>query len=99
MQNLEQIYALEHLFQSSTPVQAARTVLSGQLLSGGISLRKEGEDIELTPEFKQHLHEVWIPFAQDIIDCMPAAFLSFGFAFSPPPSLAAPPPLAAPPLP
>ena len=70
MQNLEQIYALEHLFQSSTPVQAARTVLSGQLLSGGISLRKEGEDVELTPEFKQHLHEVWIPFAQDIIDSM-----------------------------
>ena len=68
--NLEQIYALEHLFQSSTPVQAARTVLSGQLLSGGISLRKEGEDVELTPAFKQHLSEVWIPFAQEVIDCM-----------------------------
>lgn len=68
--NLEQIYALEHMFQSHPAVQAARTVLSGQLLSGGISLRKEGEDVELTPAFKDHLNEVWIPFAQDVIDSL-----------------------------
>lgn len=70
VQNLEQIYSLEHLFQSSPAVQAARTVLSGQLLSGGISLRKDGEDVELTPAFKEHLNEIWIPFAQDVIDCL-----------------------------
>lgn len=73
--NLEQIYALEHMFQGHPAVQAARTVLSGQLLSGGISLRKEGEDVELTPAFKDHLNEVWIPFAQDVID----SFLKWGY--------------------
>lgn len=73
--NLKQIYALENLFQGNPAVQAARTVLSGQLLSGGISLRKEGKDVELTPQFKDHLNEVWIPFAQDVIDC----FLKWGF--------------------
>lgn len=73
--NLEQVYALEHMFQGHPAVQAARTVLSGQLLSGGISLRKDGEDVELTSAFKDHLAEVWIPFAQDVIDC----FLKWGY--------------------
>ena len=73
--NLDQVYALEHMFQGHPAVQAARTVLSGQLLSGGISLRKEGEDVELTPAFKDHLNEVWIPFAQDVID----SFLKWGY--------------------
>ena len=73
--NLKQIYALESLFQGNPAVQAARTVLSGQLLSGGISLRKDGKDVELTPQFRDHLSEVWIPFAQDVIDC----FLKWGF--------------------
>lgn len=72
--HLQQVYALENMFQSNPAVQAARTVLSGQLLSGGISLRKEGSDVELTPAFKDHLNEVWLPFAQDVIDC----FLKWG---------------------
>lgn len=72
--NLSQVYALENMFQGHPAVQAARTVLSGQLLSGGISLRKEGKDVELTPQFRDHLNEVWIPFAQDVIDC----FLKWG---------------------
>jgi hypothetical protein len=62
------------MFQSNPAVQAAKTVLSGQLLSGGISLRKNGSDVELTPAFKDHLNEVWLPFAQDVIDC----FLKWG---------------------
>lgn len=74
--NLQQVYAIEHLYQSSPAIQAARTVLVGQLLSGGISLRKEGKDVELTEQFKQHLNEVWIPFAGDVVDC----FLKWGFA-------------------
>lgn len=72
--NLQQVWALEHMFESNPAVKAARTVLSGQLLSGGISLRKEGRDVDLTPAFKDHLNEVWIPFAQDVIDC----FLKWG---------------------
>ena len=73
--NLQQVYALENMFQSNPAVQAARTVLSGQLLSGGISLRRNGTDVELTPTFKDHLNEVWLPFAQDVIDC----FLKWGY--------------------
>jgi len=73
--NLEQIYALEHMFQSHPAVQAARTVLSGQLLSGGISLLKDGNVVQITPTFKDHLNEVWIPFAQDVIDC----YLKWGY--------------------
>lgn len=72
--NLQQVYALETMFQSNPVVQAARTVLSGQLLSGGISLRKNGSDVELTQAFRDHLSEVWLPFAQDVIDC----FLKWG---------------------
>jgi hypothetical protein len=74
--NLQQVWALEHMFEGNPAVKAARTVLSGQLLSGGISLRKEGEDVELTAAFKDHLNEAWIPFAQDVIDC----FLKWGLA-------------------
>jgi hypothetical protein len=73
--NLKQVWALEHMFESNPAVKAARTVLSGQLLSGGISLRKEGRDVPLTPAFKDHLNEVWLPFAQEIIDCL----LKWGF--------------------
>ena len=72
--NLSQVYALEHMFQGNPAVQAARTVLSGQLLSGGISLRKNGSDVDLQPAFKDHLNEVWLPFAQDVID----SFLKWG---------------------
>lgn len=72
--NLQQVYALENMFQSNPVVQAARTVLSGQLLSGGISLKKNGNEVELTPAFKDHLSEVWLPFAQEVID----SFLKWG---------------------
>lgn len=72
--NLKQIYALEELFVSNPVVQAARTVLSGQLLSGGISLRKDRKDVELQPAFRDHLSDIWLPFAQDVID----SFLKWG---------------------
>ena len=73
--NLSQVYALEHMFQGNPAVQAARTVLSGQLISGGISLRNNGKDVDLQPAFRQHLSEVWLPFAQDVID----SFLKWGY--------------------
>lgn len=74
--NLEQVYALEHLFQSSPAVQSARTVLAGQLLGGGISLKKDGKDVELKPAFRDHLNDVWVAFAGDVLD----SFLKWGFA-------------------
>lgn len=72
--NLEQFYALETMFQTHPAVQAAKTVLCGQLLSGGISLVKNGEEVELTPAFAQHLKHSWVPFAQAVIE----SFLKWG---------------------
>jgi hypothetical protein len=73
--NRGQIVAIEHLFSSHPAIQAARTILAGQLLSGGIALRRDGEIVELKPAFKQHLDEVWIPFARMVMD----SFLKFGY--------------------
>lgn len=74
--NLKQIQAIEGLFNSHPAVQAARTILHGQLLSGGIVLRRNGEEVDLKPAFKQHLDEIWVPFAQSVVD----SFLKFGYA-------------------
>jgi hypothetical protein len=74
--NQRQIYAIEQLFNSHPAVQAARTILHGQLLSGGIVLRRDGEVVDLKPAFKQHLDEIWVPFAQQVVD----SFLKFGYA-------------------
>jgi hypothetical protein len=73
--NATQIASLEQLFNTHPAIQAARSILHGQLLSGGIALRREGKLVELKPAFKRHLDEVWIPFAQEVVD----SFLKFGF--------------------
>lgn len=72
--NIGQVHAIDHIFNSNPAVQAARTVLIGQLLGSGISLRKDGELVELTAEFQQHLDEHWTPFAQGVIE----SFLKWG---------------------
>lgn len=73
--NRGQITSIEHLYQSHPAIQAARSVLSGQLLSGGIALRRDGKIVDLKPAFKQHLEELWVPFARSVMD----SFLKFGF--------------------
>ena len=66
-------------------VQAARTVLHSQLLSGGLNLVRDGEVLKevkygekdesgnnrkgITKHFNQHLEEFWLPFARDVVDC------------------------------
>ncbi len=74
--NFKQIHAIEQLYNTHPAIQAARTVLHGQLLSGGIVLRRNGDIVDLKPAFKQHLDELWIPFAQQVVD----SFLKFGYA-------------------
>jgi len=74
--NYKQVVAIEQLFNSHPAVQAARTIIHGQLLSGGIVLRRDGQDVELKPAFKRHLDETWVPFAQSVVD----SFLKFGYA-------------------
>jgi len=89
--NIKQIYALDAMYQTHPAVQAARTVLHSQLLSGGIQLMRNGEAAKtvkfgekgedgknkngITEDFAKHLDENWLPFAKDIIDC----FLKWGF--------------------
>ena len=79
--------ALNHLYNASPSIQAARTILIGQLLSSGCVVRRNGEDVKLKDTFSRHLHDVWVPFAKHVID----HFLQFGFVIvsleeeSPPP--------------
>lgn len=67
--------ALNHLYNSSPSIQAARTILMGQLLSSGCVVRRSGKDVALQDTFARHLRDVWIPFARNVID----SFLQFGF--------------------
>ena len=72
--NTKLMWSIENLYHMHPAVAAARTVLQGQLLGGGIQLKRNGEDVNLKPAFKQHLEEMWMPFAKDVID----SFLKFG---------------------
>ena len=67
--------ALNHLYHASPSIQAARTILLGQLLSSGAVVRRDGRDVALKDTFARHLHDVWVPFAKNVID----HFLQFGF--------------------
>ena len=59
-------------------MSAARTVLLGQMLSGGLQVTRGGEAADLKPAFKRHLERHWLPFARDVID----SFLMWGFCVS-----------------
>ena len=73
--NRVQMNAIEQLFQSHPAISAARAILHGQLLAGGIEMRRDGEKREVKPAFKAHLDEMWLPFAASVIDSL----LKFGF--------------------
>ena len=82
--NVSQVHALENLFVTSPAVQAARSVLHSQLLSGGLQLVRDGEPLDVvafgergedgkakrgvTRPFQQHLDQHWLPFARDVVD-------------------------------
>ena len=72
--NTTQMQALEQLYTSHPAIAAARGILHGQLLKGGLTVRRDGKNVELTPAFAAHLDEVWLGFAADVID----AFLKWG---------------------
>lgn len=67
--------ALSELYHGSPSIQAARSVLLGQLLSSGCVVRREGRDVPLKSTFARHLSDVWVPFSRAVID----SFLMFGF--------------------
>ena len=88
--NIEQIYALEAMYQTHPAVQAARSVLHSQLLQGGVQLMRNGEVAQpvrfgeknedgalksgITKDWARHLEEHWLPFAKEVID----AFIKWG---------------------
>lgn len=66
--NQNQMAAIQHLYNTSPSLQAARTILVGQLLSSGLSLTRSGESVKLTPTFSKHLEARWMPFARAVVD-------------------------------
>jgi hypothetical protein len=76
--NLQQQHAIANLYATHPAMTAARTVLLGQMLSGGLQVTRGGEVADLKPAFKRHLERHWLPFARDVID----SFLMWGFCVS-----------------
>lgn len=76
--NLQQQHAIANLYATHPAMSAARTVLLGQMLSGGLQVTRGGEAADLKPAFKRHLERHWLPFARDVID----SFLMWGFCVS-----------------
>lgn len=68
--NGNQMEAIESLYNSTPAIAAARSVLHGQLLSGGIVLRRNGTDVKLRPEFERYLSTKWLSFAADSLDSL-----------------------------
>jgi hypothetical protein len=73
--NSSQMVAIQHLYNASPSLQAARAILVGQLLSSGLSLTRTGESVKLTPTFSKHLESRWMPFARSVVDQM----IMYGF--------------------
>lgn len=66
--NSTQMAAIQHLYNTSPSLQAARSILVGQLLSSGLSLTRTGQAVKLTPTFTKHLEARWMPFARSVVD-------------------------------
>ena len=73
--NADVMAAIQHLYNTSPSIRAARVILQGQLLSSGVVVRRAGQDVPLQDAFARYLEEIWIPFARRVID----QFLMFGF--------------------
>ena len=71
-----QASALRHLYETDATVVAAKNILESRLFGSGLALKRKGKTIDLTPEFRQHLNDVWISFAKQVL----AGFLTVGFA-------------------
>jgi hypothetical protein len=68
--NGQQMMAIEHLYNTSPSLQAARAILVGQLLSSGLSLTRAGEAVKLQPAFEKHMQACWMPFARTVVDSL-----------------------------
>ncbi|MDA9603584.1 hypothetical protein N9S30_00350 [bacterium] len=66
--NQQQMSAILFLYNQNPSIQAARSVIVGQLLSSGLAVKRSGKEVKLTATFEEHLRSKWIPFARDVID-------------------------------
>ena len=73
--NSRHVQALETLYETSPAIGAARQILIGQLMGGGIAVRRGEKEVEFTPEFRNFFDETWTKFATRSID----SFLKFGY--------------------
>ena len=73
--NTSMMQQIETIFDTNSAVASCRSVLHGQLFSGGIVLKREGKEVDLKPAFRAHLDEVWLAFAADVCN----SFLKWGF--------------------
>ena len=72
--NQVQMAAIQHLYNTSPSLQAARAILVGQLLSSGLSLTRNGEAVKLKPTFPAP-RVAMASFARNVTD----QILMFGF--------------------
>ena len=69
-----QLEALFSTYHSSSAIGAVREILLSQLFAGGICVKRNGEDVTLTPVFDAHLQRHWTQFGKDCVD----SILTFG---------------------
>jgi hypothetical protein len=65
---IAQMQHCKKIFDENPALLAARSVIHAQLLSSGLVLKRDGEVVEVTAEFRHHLDEEWCNFARDVID-------------------------------
>lgn len=65
--NAAQIQGLQNLFETHPTLVAAKSVLEAQLLSSGLVLKRNGNVVDLAPQFRQHIDTHWLQFARDVL--------------------------------
>lgn len=68
--NIDQITSIDYFYCTHPAISAARSILCGQLFGGGLCLKKSGNIVQLTPNFRKHIDEAWLPFCKDVLDCI-----------------------------
>lgn len=78
--NAGQMMAIDQVFYSDPIIFAARNVLQGHITAGGVFLQRNGDDVEVRQEFREHLEEHWVLFAKQCVDSlMKYGFVVVGF--------------------
>ena len=78
--NAAQMMAIDQVFYSDPIIFAARNVLQGHITAGGVFLQRNGDDVEVRQEFREHLEDHWVVFSKQCVDSlMKYGFVVVGF--------------------